>query len=67
MGEHHQVEVEGFLRCKAVKNLAGGISTATLYRWCATGQFPKQVRIGPNTVAWRRSEVRAWLASRGVA
>ena len=41
-----------------------GISRATIYRKMAEGLFPQSVRLGPNAVAWRLSEILAWIASR---
>lgn len=41
-----------------------GVSSATLYRWCGDGLFPRPVKLGPNSVGWRESAVREWLASR---
>lgn len=37
------------------------LSQSTIYALAKRGEFPKQVRIGPNRVVWRRSEVVAWL------
>lgn len=39
-------------------------SRAHLYRLEDQGVFPKRRRIGPNRVAWVRSEVEQWLAER---
>ena len=41
-----------------------GASKATLWRWRRDGSFPQPVELGPNTVAWRREDVEAWIASR---
>jgi prophage regulatory protein len=41
-----------------------GVSVATLYRWINAGTFPGPVRLGPNSVGWRSSEVQEWLDSR---
>ena len=37
------------------------LSQSTIYSLAKRGQFPKQVRIGPNRVVWRRTEIVAWL------
>lgn len=37
------------------------LSQSTIYALAKRGEFPKQVRIGPNRVVWRRSDVVAWL------
>ena len=41
-----------------------GLSQASLYRYCKANRFPVQVRLGPNRVGWRASEVREWLETR---
>lgn len=33
----------------------------TLYRWIERGHFPAPIKIGPSSVAWRESEIEAWL------
>ncbi|WP_294072735.1 AlpA family phage regulatory protein [Sphingomonas sp.] len=39
-------------------------STTRIYADMAAGTFPKPVRIGVRAVAWRESELRAWLDQR---
>lgn len=41
-----------------------GCSKATLWRWRRDGLFPPPVELGPNSLAWRREDVEAWIASR---
>jgi prophage regulatory protein len=41
-----------------------GIHRVTLRRWIAAGRFPRQVKLGPGTVAWRLEEVETWEAER---
>ena len=36
----------------------------TIYEKIRMGEFPKQIRLGPNKVAWLRSEVLDWIAAR---
>ena len=40
------------------------VSKSTVTRWVARGTFPRPVRLGPNSVAWRRADVNLWLAER---
>ena len=40
------------------------ISKASIYRLMAAGQFPTAIKLGERAVAWRASEIDAWLASR---
>ena len=35
-----------------------------LWRRTRAGDFPRAVRLGPNSVAWDEAEIDAWLASR---
>ncbi len=41
-----------------------GLSRSTLYDWMKRGEFPVPVKLGARLVAWRESEVTAWLESR---
>lgn len=36
---------------------------ATIYRWIKQGIFPAGYQIGPQSVAWLRSEVMEWFAT----
>jgi len=37
------------------------ISSATLWRKCKTGDFPKPVKLSERVTAWNVGQVRAWL------
>jgi prophage regulatory protein len=41
-----------------------GISKSTLWDWIKADRFPRPVRLGERAVAWRASEIDAWIASR---
>jgi prophage regulatory protein len=41
-----------------------GLSPATVERYWREGHMPAPVRLGPNRVAWRRSELNEWIAGR---
>lgn len=43
-----------------------GLSRATIYRLLKAGAFPAPVRIGARSVAWRASDIDAWVNSRPV-
>lgn len=45
---------------------ATGLSRSGLYA-AMERDFPKPVKLGPQAVAWRQSEVQAWIGSREVA
>ncbi|SFP38407.1 transcriptional regulator, AlpA family [Geopseudomonas sagittaria] len=40
-----------------------GLGRNTVYRRMREGTFPKQVKLGPNSVAWRQSDIATWMAS----
>lgn len=42
-------------------------SSATLWRKCKSGDFPKPVKLSERVTAWRVEEVRAWLDARAAA
>tara|TARA_R100000935_G_C2802270_1_gene151045 strand:+ start:664 stop:855 length:192 start_codon:yes stop_codon:yes gene_type:complete len=37
------------------------LSRAAIYAKMADGSFPKPVRIGKRAVAWRQSDIAAWI------
>lgn len=37
------------------------VSPMTIWRWERDQRFPARIRIGANRVAWRLSEVLAWI------
>lgn len=41
-----------------------GLSRSTIYDWIKRGEFPKPVALGARLVAWRESDVNAWLEAR---
>lgn len=41
------------------------VGRSTLWAWVREGRFPKPIKIGPQTTAWRASDVSAWLESAG--
>ena len=40
-----------------------GLSRSTIYRMVGAGTFPRPVKISKARIAWRESEVMAWVAS----
>lgn len=61
-----EIQTYRVLRRPEVLELTG-LSAATVYRWIAEGLFPPPVRLGPNSVGWRWSELQDWLESRELA
>lgn len=41
--------------------LGGDISRRSIWRWSASGQFPKPVRLGGRT-CWKRSDIEKFIA-----
>ncbi|TAM50792.1 MAG: AlpA family phage regulatory protein [Nevskiaceae bacterium] len=39
-----------------------GIAIPTIWRWSASGRFPRAIRIGSRCTRWRIHEVRAWIS-----
>ncbi|MCH9647757.1 MAG: AlpA family phage regulatory protein [Deltaproteobacteria bacterium] len=54
------------LRTNQVIHLLG-ISRVTLWRWERKGLFPPKVRLGPNVVGWKETDLDAWLDSKSQA
>ena len=55
--------VENLLRRPIVEKRTG-LSRSTIYDWMKRGEFPQPVKLGARLVAWRESDVTAWLESR---
>lgn len=51
------------VRVNEVQKIAG-ISRPTLYRYLKNGHFPKPIKLGPKSVGWLESKLRAWVQSR---
>ncbi len=41
-----------------------GLSRSTIYQHISSGSFPKQVRLGPQSVGWLEHDIEAWIMSR---
>jgi len=54
--------IDRFMRLDEVLHVTG-LGRNTVYRRIREGTFPKQLRIGPNSVAWRQSEIIEWMNS----
>ena len=50
------------LRLPEVMRLTG-LSKATIHRRYRDGTFPRPLRLGPQSIGWRRAEVLEWLES----
>jgi len=54
----------GFLRLKQVLELIP-VSPSTWWLGVKTGRYPKGVKLGPNTTAWRVEDIRALIEKLG--
>jgi prophage regulatory protein len=41
-----------------------GLACSTIYRDINAGTFPRPVRLGQQSVAWRKSDLARWIAER---
>lgn len=41
------------------------VARSTLWSWIREGRFPKPIKLGPMTRAWRASDVAAWMEQAG--
>lgn len=53
---------DSFLRLPDVRRRTG-MSTTTIYRKIGLGQFPRQVQVSENAVAWYESDIDRWVAA----
>lgn len=51
------------LRTPEVTSLTG-LSRSTIYRLMNDGSFPRQRKLGPNSVGWLQGEIAQWIDSR---
>jgi predicted DNA-binding transcriptional regulator AlpA len=66
----HQLPESGFLRLpQIIGDIKRGIpavipvSKSAWWEGCKTGRYPKPVKLGPRTTAWRVSDIRALIAA----
>lgn len=44
-----------------------GMKRSTIYRAVAEGSFPSPVQLGPQSVAWKKSDIDRWIAKLPIA
>lgn len=66
----HQLPESGFLRLpQIIGDAKRGIpavipvSKSAWWEGCKTGRYPKPVKLGPRTTAWRVSDIHALIAA----
>lgn len=58
-----QAALDRLVRSEELWHLTG-LKKSAVYAGMKEGSFPKSVRIGARSVAWRLSEIQAWISSR---
>lgn len=53
------------IRVKELRQMLGGASLSTIYRWIAKGILPAPRRLSPRYIGWRFADIEAFLNSRG--
>ena len=56
----HYGPPERFMRLAEVMNVTG-LSRSHIYRLMKRKAFPSTVALGPSTVAWRQTQIDAWI------
>ena len=52
------------IRMHELKSMLGNIDRRTIDRWEQKGEFPKRIKMGTKTKAWRLNEIEAWINAR---
>lgn len=61
------IEPDRYIRLPELKSLTGFKGTAHIYKLMARGEFPRPIRLGERAVAWKLSDIHAYLTSRPIA
>ncbi|HKN12798.1 MAG TPA: AlpA family phage regulatory protein [Candidatus Binatus sp.] len=64
MGKTTDNERPTLLRLDEVLRRVGNPHRSTVWRWIAQGHFPPALHLSPRRLAWRESDVEAWLEAR---
>ncbi len=59
-----EIPTTGFLRLSQILNFFP-ISKSAWWKGCATGRYPKPIKIGPRTTVWRAEDIRAFIENAG--
>ena len=59
-----EIQKVGFLRLPQILKLIP-VCRATWWEGCRTGRFPKPVKLGPRTTAWRAEDIAALVERLG--
>ena len=61
---HPTIPATGFLRLPQVLALIP-VGKSSWWRGCQTGRYPKPVKLGPRTTAWKAEDIIALVESLG--
>lgn len=62
MRDEVAVPAQGFVRLPEILKIIP-VGKSTWWRGVSSGRFPKGVKLGPNTTAWRAEEIRLLVES----
>jgi predicted DNA-binding transcriptional regulator AlpA len=62
--ERIHIPSTGFLRLPQVLDIIP-VSRSSWWRGCKTGRYPKPVKLGPRTTAWRAEDIAALVECPG--
>jgi len=62
MNESEELPDQGFLRLPAILKLVP-VGRTTWWAGVKDGRFPKSVKLGPNTTAWRVEDIKKLMES----
>ena len=43
------------------------VTAPTVWRWVQQGEFPKPIRLGPGTTAWRLEDIEGFIKQRAAS
>lgn len=66
-GKNQQTTLDRLIRLRPDLENTVGLKRARIYELMRDGRFPLPVRIADRAVAWRESDIAAWIASRPLA
>jgi prophage regulatory protein len=62
--KHSSIDEAGLLRLPQVLSLVP-VSRSSWWQGCRDGRFPRPIRLGPRTTAWRARDILALIESLG--
>ena len=60
--------MEQLTQLNTVRQIAAafGVTPKTIWKWTASGKFPKPIKLSAGSTRWRAEDVTAWMESKGV-